>query len=281
MSFFVDDDDAIGVAVERDADVGAHLPHLARQRFRRGRSALLVDVEAVRLDADREHLGAELPQGRGRDLVGGTVGAVDHHPQSVELDRLGQRALGELDVAILHAVDALGAPEIGRLGDALAQVGFDQPLDLVLELVRELVAVRPEQLDAVVVVWIVRGRDHDAEIGAHRACQHGDRRGRNRSGEQHVHTDRGEASHQRVLDHVTGEPSVLADQHPMAMLAALEQQAGRLPDLQGEVRGQRPVVRLAANAVGSEIFAHHTPSSPWAATAPVFRVDSAPAGCRS
>ena len=30
MALLVDDDHAVGVAVERDADVGAHLPHLAR-----------------------------------------------------------------------------------------------------------------------------------------------------------------------------------------------------------------------------------------------------------
>ena len=30
MAALVDDDDAVGVAVERDADVGAHLAHLAR-----------------------------------------------------------------------------------------------------------------------------------------------------------------------------------------------------------------------------------------------------------
>jgi hypothetical protein len=68
----------------------------------------------------------------------------------------------------------------------------------VLDLVGQLVAVRAEQLDAVVVERIVRGGDHDAEIGAHRARQHGDRRRRHRAEQQHVHADRGEAGDQRV-----------------------------------------------------------------------------------
>ena len=52
VALLVDDEDAVGVAVERDADVGAQLPHLADQRLRSGRADLAVDVEAVGIDAD-------------------------------------------------------------------------------------------------------------------------------------------------------------------------------------------------------------------------------------
>jgi hypothetical protein len=41
-------------------------------------------------------------------------------------------------------------------------------------------------------------------------------------------TDRGEAGHQRVLDHVARKPGILADHHTMAMIAAAEERAGRL-----------------------------------------------------
>ena len=118
MALLVDDHDAVGIAVERDADVGAHLAHLRGERLGRGRAAFLVDVEAVRLDADREHLRAKLPQRRGRDPVGGAIGAVDHDAHAVELHRARQRALGELDVAVLHAVDALGAADLLRIARA-------------------------------------------------------------------------------------------------------------------------------------------------------------------
>ena len=205
---------------------------------------------------NRDDLGAELPQRVGRDLVGGAVGAVDHDAQAVERQIARQRALGEFDVAVLHAVDALGAAELGGLGEPLGEIAVDQLLDLELDLVGQLVAVRAEQLDAVVVVRIVRGRDHHAEIGAHRARQHGDRRRRHRAGQQHVHADRGEARDQRGLDHVAGQPRVLADQHAMAVLAVLEHHARGLPDLERELRRDR-AVGAAANAVGAEILANH------------------------
>ena len=247
----------------RSASPSSAMPMSARtsrtlrgERAGLGRAAFLVDVEAVGLDADLDDLGAELPQRVGRDLVGGAVGAVDHDAQAFERQIARQRALGEFDVAVLHAVDALGAAEIGRLREPLGEVAVDQLLDLELDLVGQLVAVRTEQLDAVVVVRIVRGGDHHAEIGAHRARQHGDRRRRHRAGEQHVHADRGEARHQRGLDHVAGQPRVLADQHAMAMLAVLEHHARGLPDLEGKLRRDR-AVGAAANAVGAEILANH------------------------
>ena len=121
MAALVDQDDAVGVAVERDADVGAHFAHLAAQRFRRGRAAFLVDVESVGLDADGDHVGAQFPQRFRHHLVGGAVGAIDHHAQAVEAEIARQRALGEFDVAVMHAVDAAGAPEARALRQLLVE----------------------------------------------------------------------------------------------------------------------------------------------------------------
>ena len=78
--------------------------------------------------------------------------------------------------------------------------------------------------------------------------------------QQHVHADRGEAGDQRGLDHVAGQPRVLADHHAMAVLAALEDEAGRLPDLEREL-GRDHAIGAAANAVGAEILAHHDPAA--------------------
>ncbi len=69
VALLIGDDHPVGIAIERDADVGAHLAHLLAHGLRRGRAAFLVDVEAVRLVADLHDLGAELPQRRWRHLV--------------------------------------------------------------------------------------------------------------------------------------------------------------------------------------------------------------------
>ena len=82
VAVLVDDDHAVGVAVERDADIGAQLLHLLAQGLGMRRAALVVDVEAVRLVVDGDDLGAQLPQRVGRHLVGGAVGAIDHDAQA-------------------------------------------------------------------------------------------------------------------------------------------------------------------------------------------------------
>jgi hypothetical protein len=184
------------------------------------------------------------------------VGAIDDDAKPFERQVARQRALGEFNVAVVHAVDALGAAEVHALGQALGDVGIDQPFDAVLDFVGQLVAVRPEQLYAVVVVWIVRGRDHDAEIGAHRSRQHGDGRRRDRAEQQHVHADRRKACNQRRLDHVTGEPGVLADHDAVAVIAAAEGHPRRLAHFERQFRRDH-AVGAAANAVGAEILTDH------------------------
>ena len=110
--------------------------------------------------------------------------AVDHDAQTGERHALGQGRLQRLDIALAAAFHAHRAAQpVGRR--EAAGVGIGHPLlDRELDLVGELVAVGTEQLDAVVLIGIVRGRDHDADVGAQRAGQHGDA-GRRQRAEQH------------------------------------------------------------------------------------------------
>ena len=75
--------------------------------------------------------------------------------------------------------------------------------------------------------------------------------------QQHVHADRQEARRQRLLDHVAGQPRVLADHDAMAMVAAVEDLAGRHADAHGDLGRHRFAVGAAAHAVGAEERAGH------------------------
>ena len=240
------------------------------QRMRR--AAVVVDVEAVRLVADGDDLGAELPQRLRRDLVAGAVGAIDDDAQPRQRHRARQRALGEFDVAVVHAVDALGAAERILVGQRDLDVLVEQRLDARLDLVGKLVAVGPEQLDAVVVVGIVRGRDHHAEIGAQRARQHRHGGRRDRAEQEHIHAGRAEAGDQRVLEHVAGKPRILADHDPVAVIAALERQAGGHADLHRQIRRHRKLVGPPANAVSSKILPRHRTQIPRHTAVPRHRI---------
>ena len=63
-SLAVDRDQAVGVAIEREPDVRATLDDHARERRRRGRPAIDVDVDPVGFDVDRLHPGAGRLQDR-------------------------------------------------------------------------------------------------------------------------------------------------------------------------------------------------------------------------
>ena len=88
---------AIGVAVQRDADLGATGLHLARQQL--GMRARLVDVEAVRMHADgvpRRQLAEHVR----RDVVAAPWAASTGH--AVQVQVVGEGALAEFDVAALR-----------------------------------------------------------------------------------------------------------------------------------------------------------------------------------
>jgi hypothetical protein len=132
-------------------------------------------------------------------------------------------------------------------------------LDLGLDRVGQLVAVRAEQLDAVVDIGVVRCRDHHAQVGAQGAGHHGDARGRHGPQQAHVHSDAGETGHQGRLDHVAGQARILADHNQMAAIVRrAEQLSRRQADPQGDLGRHRVEIRLTADAVGAEIgsFAH-------------------------
>jgi hypothetical protein len=125
----------------------------------------MVDVEAIRLDADRNDLGAQLPERRWRDLVGGAIGAIEHDAQTAEIGIGRQRALGIFDVAGTGFFLAIGAADLAAMRQQLGHVAIDEGLDFQLELIAELITIRTEQLDAVVIERIVRERVSMATAG--------------------------------------------------------------------------------------------------------------------
>src|SRR5471030_2088098 len=146
-------DEAVGVAVERDAEVGAVGAHRHRYRFGRGGAVTGVDVETVGLVADGDDFGAQFMEHVRRDIVGGAVGAVDDDFQAAQVQLVRESALAKFDVAALGVVEALGAAQLfGRHAQhRLIQAGFDFQLDRV----RQLGTLLGKEFDAVVLEGVV------------------------------------------------------------------------------------------------------------------------------
>ena len=83
---------AIGVAIKRHAHIRAMLQHRLGQRLRMGGPAVQIDVEAIRRDTDRDHLGTERGADHGLiDHDGALVATMEHEAIIVSSTRTGRR----------------------------------------------------------------------------------------------------------------------------------------------------------------------------------------------
>ena len=98
--------------------------------------------------------------------------------------------LGKLDVAAEGIVDAEGLPDpCCRWTNVFDLTAEDDVFDALLDIVIELVTIMAEELDAVILIGIVRGGKDDARIGAERACDVGNSWSRQWPDDEDVHSE--------------------------------------------------------------------------------------------
>nr|BFF18950.1 hypothetical protein GCM10025730_24710 [Promicromonospora thailandica] len=257
----VDGEAPVGVAVERDAEVrlGRHDDGL--ELLRVGGAALLVDVPAVGAGVHHHDVGARRAQRLGAHLAGRAVGAVQRDAQPFERTavRGGADAVGEVPYVALRGGLAVGAdpPDVGARGPLplLAERGLDRVLDRVVE----LEPAAREELDAVVGHRVVRGGDHDPEVGLQLRHEVG-QRGRGQHVEHHhVHTRRRQPRRDGAREELARRPGVPPDDGPgpRAQQLALRGQHPRCGDAQLQRQLRRDVlVGETPNPVGAEQPAH-------------------------
>src|SRR5262245_2637363 len=132
--------------------------------------------------------------------------------------------------------------------------------DARLELIAQLGTARIEKLDAVVIVEVVRGTDHDTEVTFEALRHIGNAGSRQRPDQHHIDTRCNEARFERGFEHVPRETRVLADEHRAALRGQNPRRRTRQP--QREVHGHRFATHLAAHTVSSKIFSAHWVSLP-------------------
>ena len=260
-AFGVNHDQSVAVAVEREAKVGTVIHDGVLQMAWMRRPDVVVDVEAIRLVADGDHLGAELMEHVRRDVVCCAVRAVDDDLQPLEIELVGKSALAEFDVAPARIVDAERLAQLLRrhAGDRAVHAALDRVLDLVGKL-------RPrggKELDAVVVEGVVRRADDDARGKAQRPrqvrhCGCG-------QGAREIDVDAGgrEPGFERRLEKISGNARVLADEHRRRIaglaLRFVHQHASRgVAEPEHQLGRNRLLTHAAAHTVGTEIaFLRH------------------------
>ena len=252
-------DQPIAVAIKCDAHVGLRPLDRTLQRRGMGRPHALVDIETVRLHANRYHLGAQLMKHVRGNVIARAMRAINGNAQAVQIEIRRERALAEFDITpgrIVHA-SCLAKAGGGVAFERLVQRSLDRRLGGV----GQFVAISGKELDAVILIGIVRSADDNTRRQSQCTRQIRDPRRRHRTHQQYIDTGRRQPRLQRRLQHITGNAGVLADQHRWPAAArglARQHLAGGIAQTHHKIRGNRRFAHRAAHAVGAEIFTRHS-----------------------
>ncbi len=117
-------------------------------------------------------------------MIGGTIGAIDHQLQSLEVQVSWKSAFAELDITAcgIHHAICLTQLARGRHPHGL----FKLRLNSQLYLIRKFGAFTGEELDAVILKRVMRGTDNNPGIGMQRASKIRNCRCRHRAQQQNI-----------------------------------------------------------------------------------------------
>ena len=248
---------AVRVSVVREADVQPVLHDELLQVLDVRRAAVGIDIIAVGLRVHDEGLRAERVEHALRDRPGSAVRAVQAHLHVLKAEARKRDQVADVAVPARHVVH--GAADVRALRERHLDLSVDVLLDLQERLLVHLLAVAVYDLNSVIVIRVVRSRDHDAAVEVVRAGNVGNGRRRRHVHDVGVRARGHQARAERVLEHVRRSSGVLAD-HDLRLtaLARAEVPADEAADLDRVLIVQRQV-RFPAEAVGSEIFTHSSP----------------------
>ena len=148
----------VAIAIQGNAVIGFILQHSRLQSFRMGRTTFLIDVVAVWLITDTDHLRAQLVEYFRRNCIACTIGGIDHQFQTAQVQMVWESGFTELDIAVIRTINpARTAQTAGRLGfHFFIDFGFDFQLDFIAQLHTAF----GKEFNAVVGINVMGGRNH-------------------------------------------------------------------------------------------------------------------------
>ena len=216
-----------------------------------GRTAAAVDVEAVGLIGQNGHIGVETLQHPFRRYAGGAVGAVNDDVIAVQV--AGEMGLQETEILLKSFLVAVCLAD-GLTGQKLQlAVTVDVVLNGGFQSGVDLHAFAVDDLDAVVVIGIVRGGDHDAAAELLVSDQVDQLRRRADAQQPGIGAQGGNAGGKRAFKHTAGKAGIPSDQDA----AAAEILAQILADAVSHVDG-KILIGAASDAVRTEMYSHLT-----------------------
>ena len=217
ITLFIYAQAAICIAVVGKAHVQPLFHHKLLQALNVSGTRIVIDIQTIGLVIDHISVRAQRIEHALGDVPRATVGTVQTNLDALERVDTQRDQIAHVAVAAGHivhsAANVLPVSE-GQLRPILVehmQLAVNVILDKQQGLFRHLLAVAVDQLDAVVIVRIVAGGDHDAAV---KIIHTGDVGHTGRGGDVQqigICTRSGQTSHETVLEHIAGAAGILTN----------------------------------------------------------------------
>ena len=268
ITLFIHAEATVGIAIVGKTNIQTLFHHELLQALDVGGASIVVDVQSVGLCIDDVGISAQCIEHRLGDGPTGTVGAVQTHLDALEGVDAQTDEVAHVAVAAGHVVH--GTADVLPVGEGQLRPVLVKDVELAVEVILHqqqglfghLLAVAVDELDAVIVVGVVAGGDHNATIKVIHTCNVG--HGRSGSDVQQVGicAGSGQASDQTVFEHVRAAAGILADDDAGRVGVAIP-----LPDhvvIPAEeaahlicVVSRQRYAGLAAETIGPKVFSHN------------------------
>src|SRR5699024_4499981 len=103
--------ESIGITIQGNTKISAVLLHSGDQLTRIQGAYLGVDIKPIRLATHLDNLGAQLAKHMRGNMIGGTVGGIDHNFIARQIQVIGEGALAKLYIAASRIDDPRGTPQ--------------------------------------------------------------------------------------------------------------------------------------------------------------------------
>ena len=272
ITLFIHTQATISIAVIGKTDIQPLLYHELLQTLNVGRTSIVVDVQTVGLCIDDVGIGSQSIKHRLGNVPAGAVGTVQTDLDTLKGVDTEADQIAHVAVATGHIVHR--AANVFPVSERQLRPVLIEHMELAVDVVLHqqqsflghFLAVAVNQLDTVIVVRVVAGRNHDATVEVVHAgdISHG---GRGGDMEQvGIRTGSGQTCDQAILEHIRAAAGVLSDDDAgrLVVAIALTQSviipAQKTTNLVGVVGGQSDS-SFATEAIGSKILSHYSFSS--------------------
>ena len=218
-------------------------------------AAFPVDISSVRLVVDHICLRAQGVKDTFRNGESAAVGAVQAHFHIFK--RMGRYGHQIADITVpprrkIHRAADICPRSQGDLGVFPIYILLDLFLHSRLDLLPHAI----DDLDPVVIEWIVAGRDHDPAVKVLRAHHIRDTGRGGHMEQKRIRPGSRDPRRQRVLEHIAAPPGVLSDGdlRLFAFAVVPSQETSHTECM----FGSQDHIRLPAETVRTKIFSHRT-----------------------